>query len=346
MIKNYRYFSRVLHKLVFGSRVIQSVSFDVEKFLYLSSSENYSSNPVFVMGLARSGTTTLLRLLHQTNVFHAVSYRDVPFVLMPNTWSKLTQIFFLENKPIERSHGDNILVDFDSVEAFEEVFWTTLTSDTYINHSNLMQYRPDRQSMDEFKKYIGMVANKFDQGRRYLSKNNNNLLRLNTLSKSLPDGKFIVLWRNPLQTAFSLFKMQERFSKMQVEDQFVLEYMNLIGHFEFGLNHKPFHFTTPFETKYNPVNPNYWLAYWIYIHKFLLNNIFTENVRFLSYESLCLDSVNQLKNLFKWLEISSDSEVFISNLQISRSNELPNFDDDLRTSALELEQQLIQKSCD
>jgi len=333
----------VLHKLVLGSRLIQTIAFDVEKFLH-SSSEKYSSNPVFVMGLARSGTTTLLQLLHTTNIFNTASYRDVPFVLMPNTWSKLTQKFLLENKPIERSHGDHILVGFDSVEAFEEVFWTNITSDTYILQSTLKQYQPTQKSIDEFKKYIGIVANKFDQGKRYLSKNNNNLLRLNSLSKSLPDGRFILLWRSPLQTAYSLFKMQERFSKMQIEDSFVLKYMNLIGHFEFGLNHKPFQFNAPFETKYNPKNPNYWLAYWIYIHNFLLNNVFKENVKFLSYECLCLDSANQLRHLFNWLEISSDGEVLISNLQISRSNELPNFDDDLRTSALELEQQLIQKS--
>ena len=51
-------------------------------------------------------------------------YKDMPFILAPNLWSKLS--FNKKNIDlVERAHGDGIRVSVESPEAFEEVFWMT-----------------------------------------------------------------------------------------------------------------------------------------------------------------------------------------------------------------------------
>ena len=45
-------------------------------------------SPVFVTGLARSGTTILLEQLARTNVFATHRYRDFPFLHTPIWWNR------------------------------------------------------------------------------------------------------------------------------------------------------------------------------------------------------------------------------------------------------------------
>src|ERR671911_386811 len=70
--------------------------------------------PIYISGLARSGTTILLEILasHDATVTHA--YKDFPPVLTPHFWN-----WFLERArkqdtaPVERAHGDGIVVTPD-----------------------------------------------------------------------------------------------------------------------------------------------------------------------------------------------------------------------------------------
>ena len=119
-MNRYTRLEKIFHKIILGSKAIQEISFYAEKFFKADKSKGFSKNPVFVMGLARSGTTTLLRLLHKTKKFESITYRDVPFVLMPSLWEKMSRSFHLHMAAEERAHGDAILVDFDSPESFED----------------------------------------------------------------------------------------------------------------------------------------------------------------------------------------------------------------------------------
>ena len=77
-------------------------------------------NNVFVAGVARSGTTILLNAIYDSDEFASLSYADMPFVLAPNLWSKISSTS--KHLIKERAHGDGIKVSSDSPEAFEEVF--------------------------------------------------------------------------------------------------------------------------------------------------------------------------------------------------------------------------------
>ena len=49
--------------------------------------------------------------------------------------------------------------------------------------------------------------------------------------------------REPISHSISLLNQHLNFLEIQKKDPFVLEYMNSLGHFEFGLNTKPFVYT-------------------------------------------------------------------------------------------------------
>jgi hypothetical protein len=80
--------------------------------------------PVYVAGLARSGTTILLELLARHPHLASHRYRDFPPVLTPWFWN-----WFVDRASVggeaasERAHGDGIEVTSESPEAFEEVVW-------------------------------------------------------------------------------------------------------------------------------------------------------------------------------------------------------------------------------
>ena len=121
-MNNYSWLQQNLHKIALSTQLMREAQFDIEL-----SSTKIDYNPeqnVFVSGLARSGTTILLNALYESNEFASLSYADMPFVLAPNIWSKLSKT---KNHlaPKERAHGDGIKVSSDSPEAFEEVFWKT-----------------------------------------------------------------------------------------------------------------------------------------------------------------------------------------------------------------------------
>ena len=196
--------------------------FDVESSVI---SINQTDNKhVFVSGLARSGTTILLNALYESDEFASLSYKDMPFVLAPNLWSKLSP-----NKKnidsVERAHGDGVKVSTESPEAFEEVFWMTFAED-------------HKDTKEKFKNYVQLINHKY-QKKRYLSKNNQNIKRLELISKIFPNSKILIPFRNPIQHAYSLLVQHQRFIEYSKKDAFISNYMKWIGHTEFGPNYVP-----------------------------------------------------------------------------------------------------------
>ncbi len=262
--QQYSGLDRFLHKLVLGSKVIQSTSFELQQLIAPKLPK--PDRPVFVVGMARSGTTTLLNLLFATGEFESSRYRDLPLPLFPAFWRKVHKGFHQGQSPIQRAHDDGILVSPDSPEAFEEIYW-----------DNIGNHLSEKELVQSFSYYISSIAGASGPGKRYISKNNNNITRLDLLEKVCKEinGVIIIPIRDPLKTATSSLRMHQRFIAMQEEDPFVLEYMNLLGHREFGkglqwlqVGHKPF---KPYHA---PSEINCWLEYWNYLHSALLEKQF------------------------------------------------------------------------
>lgn len=255
--KQYSGLDRFLHKLVLGSKVIQSTSFDLQRLLGPKLPK--PDRPVFIVGMARSGTTTILNLLMATGEFESSRYRDLPLPLFPAFWRKVHKSFNLGQMPVQRAHDDGILVSPDSPEAFEEIYW-----------QNIGDHLTEEEVVESFSSYISSVAHATGSGKRYISKNNNNITRLPLLSKICEElnGTIIIPIRDPIKTAVSSQRVHQRFVAMQDEDPFVLKYMNLLGHREFGKGLKWLQVgDKPFLSSYPTSEVSCWLEYWVYLHK-------------------------------------------------------------------------------
>ena len=100
---NYSYLVQALHHLVLGNRFIPELLHDIEKLIYKKKIKDISKNHhIFINGLARSGSTILMRSIFETREFSALTYRDMPFIISPNIWNKY-QKNLRKEKPLNDS---------------------------------------------------------------------------------------------------------------------------------------------------------------------------------------------------------------------------------------------------
>ena len=246
---------------------------------------------VFVSGLARAGTTVLMRRLHASGAFRSLTYRDMPFVLAPNLWRRLSAGNRRDIEKAERAHGDRLLVDADSPESFDEVFWRIFTGHDYLGKTELRPHHPDAGTLERYTRYVAAIltAQDEDDGReRYLCKNNNNVLRLPALREAFPNALILIPVRDPLTQASSLRAQHELFSRMQQEDPFTRAYMTWLGHHEFGLDHRPFCFDDKPLPAHDPATLDHWLDIWARTHEWLERTAPAGSL-FVIYEDLCTD---------------------------------------------------------
>ena len=268
-MNNYSWLQQMLHRIALSSSFMREISFDAEKILI--SNEKYFDNHVFISGLARSGTTILLNAIYESNEFASLSYNDMPFVLSPNLWSMLS-FSKKDMEPVERAHNDGIKISRMSPEAFEEVFWMT-----FGEGNNVIE--------EKFKIYVGKI-NKRYQRKRYLSKNNQNIRRLGLISKIFPKSKILIPFRDPIQQAHSLLSQHNKFIELSKKDKFIHNYMEWIGHTEFGPSYIPIHNKNLIYKDHLDIN--HWIEQWYLTY----SNCFQElnnkkNIYFISYEALC-----------------------------------------------------------
>ncbi len=197
--------------------------------------------PVFIAGLARAGTTILLRKLSELPDFASHRYSDFPFLFTPYAWARVREWApGRAQKPRERMHKDGIFVTAESPEAMEEVLWSAffphLHDPAYINVFEASHAYPEFESFlaDHIRKLILTRGTK-----RYLSKNNYNITRLKYLAQIFPDSRFVIPVRDPLMHVASLVKQHELFCTLQRRSSSVRKRLGLLAHFEFGLDRQP-----------------------------------------------------------------------------------------------------------
>ena len=340
-IGGYSFISRVFHYMALNSHAIRESVFDIDCILAgFGKQAPPIQKPVYVTGLARAGTTILLEALFSTGRFATLTYRDMPFVTAPVLWRRLVKGRGVEGELKERAHGDRLLINYDSPEAFEEVFWKTVSDDRYIHDTHLMPQKMDPSLVKKYRLYVSHVVSSW-KGRqkggmnseedvlgergaeksisggegfgeknqeisslRYLAKNNNNLLRINLLKSAFPDAMIVVAFRNPLDHANSLLKQHRRFIESHENDRFGLQYMNWLGHHEFGLNMKPFFFSEEalLQDEAEADTLTYWLKYWMVVYSHLLST-HGENVFFFDYDTFCQDPKGSLSALSDVLQL-------------------------------------------
>ena len=297
-MKNYSNIQKFLHDFVLSKKIINKSLFELEKIIYLKNKDIINQSHVFITGLPRSGTTSLLNFLFSSDEYASLKYRNMPFVLSPN----FAKLFNKKNNPKkERVHGDGIAFDINSPEALDEVFFNN--DQEFVKH--------------ELVNYIQLIllSNKKS---KYLSKNNLNYKRVDLINSIFPNSIFLIPIREPLQHANSLLNQHLHFSQLQKEDDFIRRYMNYLGHNEFGLNHKLWN---------DPINYqdrgkiDYWLEQWFLFYKNIYNKYqSSKNCYFVLYEKLT--NTNYIKLLLKKINFNEFENIDLNYFKNSNKKEI------------------------
>lgn len=339
--KDYSLFDKILHRLALNFNTIAELTFDLDQ--KVAGQRDVNAMPhVFVAGLARAGTTVLMRQLHACGQYRSLTYRDMPFVLAPNIWQKFSSISNRDLSYAERAHGDSLRVNLDSPESFDEVFWRVFMADAYLSTNHMIPHFPEEDLLEKYRRYIGaLLASNESLSVRYLCKNNNNVLRLDGIYAAFPNAVILVPFRDPLQHANSLLKQHENFCSLQLQNKFVLSYMTWLGHHEFGRDHRPFLFPNSERNPYSPSTLDYWLFLWQSTYCWLEEKS-PSGVFFVCYEDLCTNS-KVWNSIAEIADCDADIEESES-LSLSRQNIDGIVDQNLLFKASELYERLRVQS--
>jgi hypothetical protein len=195
--------------------------------------------PLYVCGLARSGST----LLHEVVADHpgVATHRskDFPMVFTPYWWRRATA-GLPPGVPRERPHADGVTVTTESPDALEEMVWAAFFPDCHRPAVSAVLGAGDRHP--EFESFYDRHVRKLmlaEGATRYAAKNNYHVARLSYLARLRPDARFLLPVRAPADHVASLVRQQRLFSAGQRAHPRALAYMRRSGHFEFGLDRRP-----------------------------------------------------------------------------------------------------------
>lgn len=278
--------------------------------------------PIYVAGLARSGTTLLLEFLswHGEVVTHR--YRDFPMLHVPYAWNRfLDRTPQREAPPAERAHGDGIVVTRDSPEAFEEMLWMSFFPGIHDAGSSAVlgadTHKPAFEAFyrDHIRKLLLLRG-----GSRYVSKGNYNLTRLEYLLRLFPDARFVIPYRDPVWHIASLMKQHRLFCDGQREDPRALAHLQRAGHFEFGLDRRPINAGDTEQVDQvtqawaSGAEVEGWARYWAHVHAYLAERLerhpeLRRATLLVPYERLCRKPGQTLRALFEHCGLPASDEL-------------------------------------
>ncbi|MGJ5620594.1 sulfotransferase [Sulfitobacter sp. MF3-043] len=309
-LNNYSRLDRLIHRIAFSSPGIQITAAEIEERMFQSDLKDIETGPpIFITSLPRAGTTILLTALNSVPDLAPHLYRDMPFLMAPLLWSRLSGKFGKQAYLQERAHGDGITIGFDSPEAFEEVIWKAFWPEFFkldgIALGTAQDFKDEACTFlkRHFKKIVALRCKGQPGPGRYISKNNGNISRLGLISEIFPEADILVPMRHPLTHAASLHRQHKNFLTRHADDPFSRRYMQDIGHFEFGTLHRPILFEdfARLSDGLTPACLDYWLAYWISAFRHI--NQHREKLQILGYEDMCRQGNTAGINLCERLDL-------------------------------------------
>jgi hypothetical protein len=266
--------------------------------------------PVFVAGLARSGSTILLEVLADHPRVATHRYRDFPAIFTPFWWNEIVRHApRRQTHAVERSHRDGIMITPDSPEAMEEPIWQRFFPETHQpDASHVLDGSQARPDFEAFYRHHIRKMLMVRGGDRWVSKGNYNLPRLKYLLKLFPDARFIVPVRRPAAHIASLLKQQQLFAEGARQHPRSLDHLRRVGHYEFGLDRRPINVGDAAAA--NEVlrlweqgeEVRGWARYWAQLHTWIANCLdddprIGDAVHVVRFEDLCADPVSALTDL-------------------------------------------------
>ena len=287
------------------------------------------NRPIFVAGLARSGTTILLELLASHADVATHQYRDFPLLFTPYWWGEAQPRKSGPHLPVERSHGDGLFVTQESPEAMEEMLWMAFFANAH--NPDVTQVLDTDTAADEFAAFYRAHIRKLlllRRGRRYVSKGNYNLTRIPWLANQFEDARFVVPIRHPLHHIASLMKQHRLFCDAERLHPRALEHMRRVGHFEFGLDCRPVNVGNTGQIKEiqrlweQGEAVRGWARYWAVLYAWVASRIardetLSQKVLTMRFEDLCQDPEQQIDRLLGHCQLNMTPQVAAWSQQIA-----------------------------
>ncbi|GHB18249.1 sulfotransferase [Salinicola rhizosphaerae] len=282
--------------------------------------------PVYVSGLARSGTTILLEHLAANPAVATHRYIDFPPLMTPYWWNRwLARVPKSGEKAQERAHKDGIEVTSHSPEAFEEMLWMAFFPATHDPATSSVMGR-DREPTafarfyDEHVRKVLAVRKR----QRYVAKGNYNLVRLGYLHARYPDARFLLVIRDPVWHIASLMKQQRLFVAGETSEPRALEHMRRVGHYEFGLDRRAINVGNDEETRRitalweagsrgdRASEIEGWARYWAAIYAHVADTLdgdpeLRKSALVVRYEDLCSQPLDTLRDVFAHADLDIDA---------------------------------------
>jgi len=272
--------------------------------------------PIFIAGLARAGTTIMLEMLSKNPDLATHQYQHLLMPYIPYAINLVTNNMKIQAKPSERVHQDGIIIDQNSPEVVEEIFWQEFFNNAHNqNISNIIGKEVQKPKFESFYKNHIKKLLLSQNASRYLTKNNYNVTRLEYLLKLFPNSKFILMIRNPINQIASLIKQTELFLNIERQKPLFQDWLQMIGHHEFGNGLKCINTGNPeminrirnlWKNKKTTVKG--WAYYWHSIYEYIAN-LLEENTEIkkasyiVNYDELCENSEVIINKLIEFLEL-------------------------------------------
>jgi hypothetical protein len=195
--------------------------------------------PIYVCGLARSGSTLLHEVVCSPAGVATHRMKDFPMIFTPYWWRRVTAAS-RPTAPRPRAHADGVQITSESPEALEEMLWMAFFPRCHDPSVSHCLGRAD--SHPEFESFYNAHIRKLllaENAQRYAAKNNYHVARLPYLLRLFPDARFIIPVRAPASHLASLKRQHLWFGQGHRQWPRSLAYMQRSGHFEFGLDRRP-----------------------------------------------------------------------------------------------------------
>lgn len=276
--------------------------------------------PIFVCGLARSGSTLLHRFVCSATGVVTHRQRDYPLVFTPYWWRRATA-GLPQQPPRERAHQDGVMESPDSPDALEEMLWMAFFPTAHDPAVGHVLGASDRHTA--FESFYPAHVRKLlflEGATRYAAKNNYHVARLPYLLKLFPDARFLIPVREPASHIASLMRQHQLFTARHRADRRALAFMQRAGHFEFGLDRRPMNLGDA--AAVNRVLDAWaagdevrgWARYWALVYDHLARVLASdERVRRASlvvrFESVCDAPAATLRGVLAHAELDADGLV-------------------------------------
>ena len=287
------------------------------------------NKPIYITGLARSGTTIILEMLSKHPNLASHQYKNLLIPYCPYWFYKITIKLRIFSKPVERVHMDGIMITKDSPEAVEEIFWRK-----YFKHSHNEKYSHiinENTQNPKFEKFYSNHIRKLliaQERPQYLAKNNYNITRMEYLLKIFPSAKFLLIVRNPVDQIASLIKQTKLFMNIERDIPFFHDWLNILGHQEFGYQRICINVNDPDGIykirKLWSKQKSYvkgWAFYWASIYDFIINQL-EENDKLrkatliVKYDELCETPAKVINLILNHTELPSENYMNVKEYYI------------------------------